>query len=162
MLQAWSTLGQVPPAVEEFLVDWAADAGRLGGSLGGGLSGPAASSGGAKGGARGAARAARWMRTVLASREGAVATPGDEALSRVRSNHPKAFELETDEGVVRLVVPVGRTGLQCAVVDIHYPLEWQAGDSVRLCAYGKEGLFNRHPTDKAAESVFRALNAATT
>jgi hypothetical protein len=101
------------------------------------------------------------MRTVVASREGAVTTPGDAALSCVLAQYPKAFELETEEGLIRLVVPVGRTGLQCAVVDLHYPLDWQTGDSVRLCAYGKEGLFNRHPTDKAAESVFCALNGAT-
>jgi hypothetical protein len=91
-----------------------------------------------------------------------VTKPANEALACVRLQHPNVFELGSDEGVVRLVVPVGRTGLQCAVIDLDYPLDWQAGENMRLRAYGKEGLLNRHPTEKAAESVFRALSGKTT
>jgi hypothetical protein len=152
---------QVPQAVEEFLVSWIAEAGRLGGSVGAVVN-PAASTGGARGGARGRGWAARRMRTVIAGREGPVIASANEALSCVRSQHPKAIELEGEGEVVRLVVPVGRTGLQRIVVDLHYPSDWQAGKPVGIRAYGKEGLLSRHPTEKTAESVFFALSKPIT
>jgi hypothetical protein len=102
------------------------------------------------------------MRTVIAGREGPVIVSANEALSCVRVQHPKAIELEGDEEVVRLVVPVGRTGLQGIVVDLHYPSDWQGGKPIRIHAYGKEGLLSRHLTEKTAESVFLALSKPTT
>ncbi|MBV9801320.1 MAG: hypothetical protein JO039_24995 [Solirubrobacterales bacterium] len=152
---------RVPPEVEEYLVSINAGAGALGGAIGASVGGAAPATGG-HGGARGGARGARWVRTVVEER--AEGSPGgrDDVLRRVAAAFPQARRLDSHDDLVRLAVPIGRTGLQHIVVDL--VLRPAAGATaapateVRLRAYGKEGLFSRKPT---AATVDKVLAAAT-
>jgi hypothetical protein len=143
LLAVTRTQEQIPQEVEQLLVGWIAE---LSDSMG----------------VHSPKLVARRMRTVIAGREGAVTASANDALAFVRARHPDAFESAGEEEVVRLVVPVGRTGLQRIVVDLYYPRDWHEGKPMRLRAYGKEGLFNRHPTERTAESVFLALSKPKT
>ncbi len=82
-------------------------------------------------------------------------------LQRVAAAFPKAHELARQDDLVRLAVPIGRTGLQLIVVDL--VLRSAAGSTeahateVRLRAYGKEGLLSRKPTAATADRVLAAV-----
>lgn len=73
---------------------------------------------------------------------------------------PEARGCSSDDDVWRIVIPVGRTGLQRIVVDL--TLTPVAGadppvTEIRLRAFGKEGLLSRKPTAKTADRVWTAL-----
>lgn len=140
----------VPHEVEEYLVAANAAAGAIGGSLGGAIG--AGVAGAAPAGARGGARGARWLKTVVEERAGASPGTRDDVLQRVAAAFPQALELARQDDLVRLAVPIGRTGLQHIVVDLM--LRSAAGfTEVRLRAYGKEGLLSRKPTAATADKV---------
>lgn len=142
---------RVPQEVEDYLVGQIARAGELGGAVGG----LGAGAGGRRGGTRGAQR----LKTVVAERSGMVpAAAADDLASRVVAELPRAKQLEVTapENVVRMVVPIGLTGLQRIIVDVSAT---PAGDSAEVLvrAYGKEGLLSRKPTERTAEQVWEAL-----
>jgi hypothetical protein len=141
---------RVPQDVEDYLVGQIARAGELGSVLG-------AAPGGRRGGTRGAQR----LKTVVAERSGMIpAAAADDLAARVVAELPRAKQLDVavPEDLVRMVVPVGITGLQRIVVDLSAT---PAGDSaeVRVRAYGKEGLLSRKPTEATAEKVLEALTS---
>ena len=145
---------RVPPEVESFLIGVFADAGQLGGAIGGGIGGGAAGgAGGRRGGAKGGSWAASRMKTRVEDRAVPRSYAPADAFNRVASALPAVKPLPAPGGgVVRVVVPLGRTGLQQIVVDL---LPSGAGTTVR--AYGKEGLLSRRPTARTADQVAAAL-----
>jgi hypothetical protein len=148
---------RVPPEVEEYLVDLYAKAGAIGGALGGSVGGGSAGKmGGRRGGARGGARGARRLRTRVEEKSGPVRVGPTEAVSRVVEEYPRTLQLNT-EAAMRLAIPVGITGLQRIVVDLHYPPDWREGSPAQLLAFGKEGLFSRRPTAQIADRIWTTL-----
>jgi len=151
----------VPDEVEEYLVGIYAGAGAIGGSIGGGLgAGAAGRSGGGRGGARGGARGARRLRTVVEERSGHVDLTDASVRDRIIATLPRAERLPADD-VWRITVPIGVTGLQRVVVDLHTSAE-SGGSHVLLRAFGKEGLVTRHPTRRTVSDLWAALTAPDT
>jgi hypothetical protein len=139
---------RVPVEVEQYLIGLYARAGQVGGSLGG------AGDGGARGGARGAAR----LRTVVEDRTVSTSTPGSGVPARVTEAFPQAERISARDDVLRLAIPLGRTGLQRIVVDVRLagPTP-EATQPVLVRAYGKEGLLSRKPTARIADQVAQLL-----
>jgi hypothetical protein len=79
----------------------------------------------------------------------------------VAAAFPQARELAREADLIRIAVPLGRTGLQHIVVDLVLgpPADTAdpPGTQVRLSAYGKEGLLSRKPTASTAEKVWAAV-----
>lgn len=151
---------RVPEAVEEYLVGLNARAGQLGGGIGGGLAG--ARRAGERGGARGGARGARMLKTVVEERSGVASGTAGEVLGRVLAAVPQVRRLGGGGDLVRVAVPVGRTGLQHVVVDLVFgpPVGATAGPEtlVRVRAYGKEGRLYRKSTADVADQVWEAVS----
>lgn len=148
--------GRVPPEVEDFLVGSIASAGALGGSIGGAVgAGGAGAAGGKRGGARGGAGAAARMRTVVADRSASAPLDRGSAWAAISAAFPKAGQLPADDSILRVVIPLGRTGLQQIVADVAVGTHPPHVPSVR--AYGKEGLLNRKPTARIADGLLQAL-----
>jgi hypothetical protein len=126
---------RVPAAVEEYLV---------------GLFGPAA---------QGASSTARFMPTIVEERSGTTAMDLGPLLDRLGGQLSRFGVLGRSEHQLRIVVPVGITGLQQVVVDVLLPAapgaESDAGPGRRfyLRAYAKEGIVTRHPTVRVADQV---------
>lgn len=147
---------RVPAEVEDYLVGSIADAGAMGGSIGGAIGGGGAGAvGGRRGGASGGSRTAARMRTVVADRTGVAPVDKETAWAAISAAFPRAFALAADEPILRVVIPLGRTGLQHVVADIAVGRLQPQLPSVRT--YGKEGLLNRKPTARTADEIVSAL-----
>jgi hypothetical protein len=146
---------RVPAEVEEYLVGLNAAAGQLGGSAVG------VGGSGARGGARGGAAGARMLKTVVEERAGSCSGGAGEVLDRIAAALPRAREMGRQDDLVRIDVPIGRTGLQHIVVDLVFGPGGNAAVPVRLRAYGKEGLLSRKPTRSVADQAWTACQYET-
>ena len=100
------------------------------------------------------------LKTLVEQRTGERSGVPAEFKQRVADEFAQAQTLPSDDDVWRIAIPVGRTGLQQIVVDLR--LTRVAGadppmTTIRLLAFGKEGLLSRKPTAKTADRVWAAL-----
>ena len=83
------------------------------------------------------------------------------SLARMAAAFPQAREVAREADLVRMAVPLGRTGLQHIVVDLVLGPPADTPDPpstpVRLRAYGKEGLLSRKPTATTADKLWAAV-----
>lgn len=142
---------RVPPEVEQYFIALFSRAGAVGGTMGGG------GGGGGGGGARGAKR----LKTSVEDRAVAsvVAVP-EAVLAQLSQAFPKLQQLPSPDGVLRVAIPIGMTGLQKVVVDVSGNASEQGGsDGLLVRAYGKEGLMSRKPTSRTADQVAQVLSS---
>ena len=100
------------------------------------------------------------MKTVVEEREGTTTADSDALVTRIRQKFPRSQELTAPSGVIRLVVPLGTTGLQQIVVDMHFDdpaVGPPTPRSVTVRAYGKEGLLSLEPTARVANDLAQLL-----
>jgi hypothetical protein len=155
---------QVPPEVEQILVQGfgaeARSAGEVGAALGTVVnpyvSGRAVAAGG-RGAERGAKRAAGMLRTKIEERTGAVALSPSAIAERALRSVDRAQQIPAG-AMFRMLVHFGLGGMCPIVVDIETTEQGQ-GTLIRLRAFGKEGLLNRHPTRRVADLVWKTLAA---
>jgi hypothetical protein len=159
---------RVPPEVDRFLVGHYVRAGAIGAGIGSSVgSGGAGSANGARGGARGAGFVARLMRTSVQDRDVPGSMTSDRLLAQLADVFPRAHRLASGPGVLRMAVPIGRTGLQQVVVDITGdpappgtdPYYVVPHGALHLRAYCKQGLGHPRLTARTIDRVVRALSA---
>ena len=100
------------------------------------------------------------LRTLVEERTGERAGAPAELKQLVKDEYPQVQTLSSDSDVWRIAISIGRTGLQQIVVDLRFTPVAGADPpvtTIRLLAFGKEGLLSRKPTAKTADRVWAAL-----